>query len=146
MEARKTYGLFSNVDRVKTIHIFCRIDGLDDGLFVDVRRQRELDDETVDSGVVVEPDNGIHQFGWVQRIIRSALETNKRRAEPTFRAGLDLAGHICFATTVMANENGREVRGPMSLRDHLRDFSCNFALNVGSGLFTVDELHFLKIG
>ena len=45
---------FAEIQRVETIDVFVRRDAAEDGEFVEVFRQRRLDEDAVDSGVGVE--------------------------------------------------------------------------------------------
>ena len=66
---------FAKIDRVKTVNVFFRVNSLDNFLFVNVFRKRQLNDKTVNVRVVVQLFNRFQKF-FLGNIV---LKTNQRR-------------------------------------------------------------------
>ena len=75
---------------VKAIDILDRIDALDDCGFVDVRRQRQLDEDAVDIVIEIEPVDQCQQFG----LARAGRQVMVARDHADFGAGRALVAHI----------------------------------------------------
>ena len=67
----------SKIDGMKTVNILLRVDSLDYLLFVNVFGQRQLNDKTVNIGIVIEFCNGFQEFVLGDVV----LKTNQRRLE-----------------------------------------------------------------
>ncbi len=94
----------AGVRNVETVDILFRGDRLDDLVAVDVRRQRQLHQNAVDTRIAVQFVDARQQIGFRQ-IGRIAVE---RRAEAVVIARFDLIAHIDFAGRIVADQHDGE--------------------------------------
>ena len=62
-QARQPAGEPAGIERMESVHVLVRIDGGDDLVGVDLRRQRQLHQNAVDLRVGIEPRDQVEQFG-----------------------------------------------------------------------------------
>ena len=105
----------ADVDGRETIHILVGRDGVDDLLLVDMLRQGELHDETVDVGVVVEEFNGLQKLG-LGGLVAHAVDTG---GEPHLVARLLLVGDVGHARPVLAHDYCGQMRCAVPLLGQL---------------------------
>ena len=77
METWKTERLTADIYGMETVDIFLGIDGFDHGVFVDMLRQGQLYDETVDFRVFIEFVDGSQKFFLRKWCLGCAFETNE---------------------------------------------------------------------
>ena len=111
---------------VKTVHILGRRDRLDDLLRVDVRRQRQLNQDAVNRRVIVQRLDARQQFGF-QHVGRVALQ---HRMQAVVFASLDLVAHIHLAGRAVADQHHGQSRRDAAgaeQRGALGDFGAQLA-------------------
>ena len=123
---------------MESIDVFLGRDGFGDALFVDVLRQRQLHDESVNVVVAVEFFDAGEEFLFRHRLV----EADERRLEPAFLAGQHFILHVCFRASVVAHEDGGQMGLLAATRHALSYFFGNFRLDLVGGGFSVDELHY----
>ena len=132
-EAWKANGHTPHIDGMEAVYILAVIDGLNDFLLVDMLRQRQLDDEAVYIGILIQLAHTSKQlsFGHVIFI------PDECRLESTLFAGDDLILHIRLGTTVVPHEHSRQMRLFSSVNHDLFYFFRNLGLDGHSGCFSV---------
>ena len=73
---------------------------------VNMFRQRQLNDETVNVGVVVHVIDNSQNFG----LRYTAIAANERRFKPDLLARTDFIAHISLARRIVTNQNGCQMR------------------------------------
>jgi len=135
--ARQTYRHAADIDGVETVDILAIVNCLDDTLFRDVGRQRELDYKAVDSVVGIEPGDSLQKFVLGDIV----LHAYQRRGEATLLASLDLVSHIGLAATVMTHKDGSQMGRAQALSLHFFYFSRDFTLDGVGNLLSVNYFH-----
>lgn len=100
------------IDRMKPVHVLARIDRLDHLLLRDVLRQRKLHDEAVDVRIGVQPGD----LGKQSLFGRLLGQAKHGRAEAHLAAAFLLMSDIRLARAVVPDQNGRQMRRPVSRR------------------------------
>ncbi len=113
-------------DRVKSVDVLAVIDGEGDLFFVDVLRQRQLHDEAVHIGVVIEALYDVERFGFGD--FRRAPD--ERTLETHLFAGPDLGINVNFTCGVFADEHGSEVGNFSAALANQADFGGQFGLDI----------------
>ena len=90
----------------QSVHILAIVDGREDGGLVDMRRQRELDDEAVDSRVGIEALDLTQQIGFAD----ICLQGDTFSLEAYLLAGLDLVGYVGLGGRVVTNDHDAQTR------------------------------------
>ncbi len=111
MEAGQAESLAAYIYGVEAVDILVGAHCLDDGLLVDMRRQRQLHDEAVDVGVGIERVDERQQLG----LGHVGLTAYHSGAEPACLACLYLIGDVGLAAAVVAHEDCCEVRRAAAL-------------------------------
>ena len=86
---------------VKAVHVFGGADGFDHLLCVDVCGQRQLHQDAVDAGVIVERFDAGQQVGFGQ----GCFVLLQHRVQAAVFAGLDLVAHINLAGRVVTHQH-----------------------------------------
>ncbi len=94
----------AHVRRMQSVDVFRRSYGFEYPLCRKLRRQRELHQYAVDTGVVVEGPNTPEE----RRLIRVGRQFDVLRVEPRFAACLDLVPHIDFRSRAIPDLYHRE--------------------------------------
>ena len=136
-EAGKSDGHASHVDGMEAIDVLPIVDGLSDAPFVDVLRERQLHDKSVNVLVLVQFVNAGQQF-LLRHVIFIADEC---RLETTRFAGQHFVFYIGFASSVVSDEDGSQVglfESGLDKRFHL--FS-NLLFDFGRSGLSVYDCH-----
>src|SRR5580658_2063356 len=119
---------------MKPVHVFGRLDGFDDALRIDVRRQRQLHQDSVHFVARVQLRNQCQQFECRNRGGRSAQPTS----ESKLLARGDLASHINLRRRVLAYQYRREP-GPNSLTAQCSDLVLELSVNLVPDRYAVEN-------
>ena len=111
-------------------------EGVDDLLFVDVARQRELDEDAVDARIPVEPVDDAEEFGFGD----VAAISERLGVDAHFEGGFLLAAHVRGRGGVVAHEDDAEARRAMALRGPCGYGFTDLAAHLRRNGFAVDEL------
>ena len=122
---------------MKAIDVLSIVDGLDDELFVDVWRQRQLHDKAVDGVIGIEPGHGVEQL----LLCDIVFEPQRGGAEATARASAHLGRHIAFAGAVMPHEHSHQVRRPATGTGQRVDLAGYLTDDLFRYVLAVDERH-----
>ena len=125
-----------DVDGMEAVHVLARVDGLDDGALVDVRRGRRLDEDAVNGGVGVERLNERDEFGLRSRGGQFVLY----RVHAEFVAHLVLRPHIGARSGVVAHEHDGEAGDDAPRFQGLGGGFARGVRFLGDG-FSVNERH-----
>lgn len=129
-------GQLCDIERVESINVFSRIDGCDDGALVDVRGWGGLDEDAVDSGIVIEL---MHEVD--QRFLtggRGQLVLHRMHAE--FLAHPIFGADIRLRRGILADQHHGQTWGnPFFLK--LGDGSQRLLVDLFRNGFSVDEVH-----
>ena len=134
---RQADGHPTYVDGMETVHILAVIDGLDDLLLGNVLRERQLDDESVYIVILIQLTHLGQQF--LFRHIR--LVTDERRLETANLASLHLIGHIGLASSIVSDQNRRQMRTLASFRYNLSHFGRYFLLHLFGNSLSIYQCH-----
>ena len=118
---------------MESIDVFLRVDGLGDALFVDVLRQWQLHDESIDIGVFIQIFDTFQDL-FLGHIV---LETNQRRLETAGFAGQHLVFYVSLRTAVVSDENGRQMGSFSAVGDDFLYFLSNFSLDLRRSCFSI---------
>ena len=127
----------SYIHGVETVHVLAIIDGFNYLLLRDVRRQGQLHNKAIDVFIFIKSIDAGQQFLF-RHIV---LETDKRAFKTTGFAGQHFVAHVSFASAVVSNKYGGEVRAFHTLRHHFGNFCGNFLLNRCSRSLSVNNCH-----
>ncbi len=105
-EARLAHHQGAGAGDVETVHVFCRCNRFNDFLRINVRGQRQLHQDAVDGGVLVERFHARQQFGFGQ----GGGVLLQHRVQAGVMAGLDLVAHIDLAGRVFADQHHGQTR------------------------------------
>ena len=119
---------------MEPVDVLAIIDGFDNLLLRDVLRERQLHYEAVDLVVGIEAVDGLEQF----LLGDVVLIANESGFEATLFACEHFVLNIGFATSVVANQYGSQVRTAFALSKHLLHFGSNLLLDVGCYFLSVD--------
>src|SRR5260370_13210945 len=98
-----------DIDGVKAVHILGRVDRPDDPMRIDLPRQRQLHQHSVDALIAVE----LLYFGEEARFRYVARQANVEGDEPSIGAAAAFGPHIYLARRVISYQDGGETRrGP----------------------------------
>ena len=136
-EARQSDGHATHVDWMKSVNILAIVDGFNYLLLVDVARQRQLHDKSVYVGIAVEFVDTSQQL-FLGDII---LISDECRLEATLLTSQNLVLDVCLRTSVMAYENGSQMRLIASFSHYGLHFFCYFSLDGFGSCFSVYQLH-----
>jgi len=120
---------------MEPVDVFPGINAFDDRSLVDLRRQRQLDEDAMHTGVGVEAIDDLDQLnlrhvgGKAQHV---AIDAGGP-ARPFLVADVDLAGRD------VADQNGRQARGHSVFGHEARDVRGNFAPNLICKGFSVEN-------
>ena len=103
-EGRLAREQLARVHHVKAVHVLPGRDRVDSCPGVDLRRQRKLNKNAVNSAVSVERRDDIEQF----RLAGARIEPMLDRVEPKLPRDLQFAAHIDLAGRTLANQNHGE--------------------------------------
>ena len=119
---------------METIHVLAIVDGLDDLLLIDMFRQGQLYDETIDIVVLVQLIYTCQEFCFCD----ISLETDERALEATGLTGQYLILHIRFRSSVMAHQYGSQMGLLATLSNNLLNLFGNLSLDGRCRCFTVN--------
>ena len=119
--------------RPEAVDILSRIDRQGDPVFVDMRRQRQLHDETVDILVRIQFGDPAEQFF----LARVRFHPHHGGVETDLVAIPDLVGDIGFAGAVVADEHRRQMRRAAAGREQLAYLFADFPANLFGTGFSV---------
>ena len=125
----------SGIDRMQTIDILCRIDGVDDGLCVQALRQRQLHQNAMHARIGIELCDQRQQIGL--RRVRSELVLERRHARGF--GLLRLVAHVDFGGRVIAHQHNREARREVMFTLHARHFIGDARAQVCGNDFSIDD-------
>ena len=91
---------------MQAVDVLVGVDGLGDGALVDVRGERELDEDAGDAGVVVEPAHDAEQL--VPRDVGGRGE--RAGVDARLGAGARLVADVGGGRRIVADEDGGELR------------------------------------
>src|SRR5207245_1716874 len=94
----------AEIDGMEAVHVFCRIDGFENALGIDLGRKRELDENAIDVIGAIQ----IFDDGEQVESSRGGGRSNKCTGEAELFAGCDFTFHVELRSGIVANENGRE--------------------------------------
>ena len=109
----------AQVKGMQTVHILGRVQGLDYDRFLDLGRQRQLNEDAVEPGVGVELRNQVQQFG----LGGCLVEVEDLAEHPRLVAGPALVPHVDGGRGVTAHQHCRQAGGNAVLLLHLRHAS-----------------------
>ena len=125
------------IDRMKTVDILFRIDRFDHPLFRDMFRQRQLNDETVHLRIGVQPGD----LGKQSLFGRLLGQAKHGRAEAHLAAAFLLMSDIRLARAVVPDQNGRQMRRPVSGGHESLHLGGDLLAEAGCDLLPVHNLH-----
>ena len=138
-ETRQSDGHTAHVNRVEAVYVLAIVNGFNDALLVDMLGQRQLYDEAVHVGIVVQ-DMHTLQEPLLGHIV---LKADERRLETALLTGQHLVLHIGFRATVVPHEYSSQM-GLFATRGHyLSHFLGNLRLDGSRRSFSVNQLHIL---
>ncbi len=105
-DQRIALGQAANVVRMKPIHIFARINALDDFRLSNVVWQRQLHEDPVDVGVGIQRINAREQLDLAGRM----RQIERARINAAFLAGRSFVAHVHLRGRIIPNHNDREAR------------------------------------
>ncbi len=117
----------------QSVHILAVVDGRENGGFVDVRRQRELDDEAVDSRVGIEALDLTQQIGFAD----IGLEGDTFGLEAHLLAGFYLVGHVGLRGRVVTNDHDTQTRHALA--------RCVQSINLGAQFGTYGSCYLFSV-
>jgi hypothetical protein len=124
---------------METIYVLFRQDGFGDLLLIDVLGQGQLNDESVNSGIVVQLVHHAEQFflgDSVFKLEQSALET-------ACLASKYLVADVCFATAIMAHKYCCQVWSACARGYDVLYLGLDFGLDLSSCCLSINYLHIL---
>ena len=122
---------------MKPVHVLARIDRLDHLLLRDVLRQRKLHDEAVDVRIGVQPGD----LGKQSLFGRLLGQAKHGRAEAHLAAAFLLMSDIRLARAVVPDQNGRQMRRPVSGGHESLHLGGDLLAEAGCDLLPVHNLH-----
>ena len=122
---------------VNTVNILVVINGIDHLLLVNVLGQRQLNDEAVNIGIIVQSANAVEKL-FLGSIL---VHADERRLEPAFLAGNHLVFHIGLRATVMANQHSGQMGALLSCFYHLLHLGLDFVLDGIGSFLSVYQFH-----
>ncbi len=134
-QQRHALGETTDVVGMEAIDVLVRTDALEQQRGVQMLGQRQLNQDAVDGGVVVELIDQRQQLflaGFGGKIVGL-------RMKPDFLAVLALVRHINLGRRVHAHQNHCQARNPQPLIAALGNPRGNLLANVGCDRFTVDQ-------
>ena len=136
-EAGQTDGHAAHVDGMEAVNVLTVVDGLDNLLLVDVLRQGQLDDETVDVAILVQTVNAGQQF----LLGHIGLIAYECRLEATGLAREYLILNVCLRAAVVTHQHCGQVGLLAALSHYLLHFLGNLGLDGSCRCFSVNQLH-----
>ena len=124
---------------MESVHILAVVDGHDHLLLVDMLGQRQLHDKAVHVLVFVELLHLREQFLFLHVI----LEADERRSETAGLASQHLVLHVSLRTTIMAHQNGSQMRPLAAGGYNLLHLLGNLFLNLGRSGLSVNQGHII---
>jgi len=94
----------TEIDGMETVHVFGRINGFENTLGINLRRERELDEDSVDVVGTIQVFDDSEQV----ESSRGGKRSNKRTGETELLAGCNFTFYIKLRGGVLADKNGCE--------------------------------------
>ena len=127
----------ADIDRMEAIHVLFGADFLGHLVHGNVFGQRQLHNQPVHFGVLVDGFDDGQQFAFRNRVGIAV----HRRPETDFCAGFHLVAHVGFAATIATHQHGHQIRYFSVPLPDCRHFRRNFKAHFLGYFLSVNELH-----
>ncbi len=124
---------------METVDILGRIDSLYHSLLIDMLGKRELHNEAIDIGVVVESLYMFEKFV----LAHGVFKADECRLEAAYLASFNLIGDVSLAASVVADKDGGKVGAVKTGGEALLYLCGDFLFDLGGRSLSVDYLHSL---
>ena len=135
-EPLATLGQEADVEGVEGVHVLQGVDGLDDGILIDVIWQWQLDEDAVDVRVVAEST----YLGYKVFLGRRVRHRHVAGGHAGLGGGAVLVADIDTGGGVFADEDDGQVRHEAVFFGEVRDVRRHLATHFGRNLCSVDNL------
>ncbi|CFJ35776.1 Uncharacterised protein [Mycobacterium tuberculosis] len=121
-----------NIDRMKAIHIFFRINGIQHGLLGDVRRKWQLNQYPINVRILIQLLDDSQQFSFCGgSLFQYQLGTN-----PYFLTAFGFSSHIRMRSGIIAHQYNRQTwHYPLFFQ--FKNFLCQFGTNTFRYFFSL---------